>query len=373
MKTRALLSFFLFVSVSAFAQHTRKNNHSNYTDCRQNFEDVASLVPQLYESNDFDSIQRFIHREKAGCGTPTHIFAIQVLLSIQQKSFSEKDLNDTGFFFHLRNYSHTMQELKNKGRQLSYMSEKYFDATPYDEQLFGCTSEWAQKLLTRTGLDSTESFLCNVLAGNITSPASALKHNNIQYDYLNRLIERSYRIHRNSGTQNIGFTSGIWIPRGNAKVLGVHPAFGMMVGHRNKLNEFDMSFAFRFIRTPGDYTIMRGGTLYDRHHFFGGYFGLDYTRYFIHSLHFETGIIGGIGYDGFDIADQGKYQHTYDYLQPLSINSLNLNTGLRINYFFNATSYIGIAAKFNYISYKNNGGTPINGNAFTIDFTIGGN
>ena len=82
-------------------------------------------------------------------------------------------------------------------------------------------------------------------------------------------------------------------------------------------------------------------------------------------------VLGGVGYDGFDIVDPKNNNHSQDYLRPFSINSLNLNAGLRINYFFNPRFFIGIAAKYNGISYGNKKGSNLSAYPVSIDFIVG--
>jgi len=170
----------------------------------------------------------------------------------------------------------------------------------------------------------------------------------------------------------VALIGGAWVPQGNAKVLGVHPQFGMLIGKRSKHNEFDITFNARVMRTPGEYTVLRGGNLYKRHTFNGGYIGLGYTRYFVTSTHFEAGFSAGVGYDAISIMNEENKTPNNDFLKPFDIISLNVNTGLRANILYGAHQYIGFEVKYNYINYRNHGGTAFDGNAITGTLLFGG-
>jgi hypothetical protein len=126
--------------------------------------------------------------------------------------------------------------------------------------------------------------------------------------------------------------TGVWIPTGNAAVLGIHPALGFQGGARFDRHQIDLTIQFRFLNTGETYYVKRSGNLYDVDHFFGGYIGLDYNYYFINKTRCDLGLLGGFGFDGFDIFSGNNSEN--DYLRPLSINSFNVNTGLRFNYIF---------------------------------------
>jgi hypothetical protein len=77
-----------------------------------------------------------------------------------------------------------------------------------------------------------------------------------------------------------------------------------------------------------------------------------------------------MGYDGFDVfTSEADIQN----LKPNSIGSFNANGGLKFNFYVNPTLYFGLQGRYNWINYNNKGGTSLNGNAFSIDFIIGGN
>jgi hypothetical protein len=171
---------------------------------------------------------------------------------------------------------------------------------------------------------------------------------------------------------NFAITAGAWMPQSDLSSLGVHPTLGLLAGVRNERNELDLNLAFRFVRTANDYVVWRSDSLYPRHYFFGGYIGLDYTRYFMMEGRWEMGAVIGAGYDGFDIAEQSEDDPgASDYLRPLSIETFNYNLGFRFNYLAGRNLVIGIVPKYNFLRYHNEGGSSMFGNAFSLELSFG--
>jgi len=139
---------------------------------------------------------------------------------------------------------------------------------------------------------------------------------------------------------------------GDLILLGNHPSFGFQIGARDNRNQLDLTFQFRFSQSASYYTIKRNNAFYDINNYFGGYVGLDYIYYLVNKLNFDLGVLGGIGYDGFDITSS----NSYDDMKPLSIGSFNVNGGFKLNYYLSTSFYIGLQARYNFINYVNQGG-----------------
>ncbi len=367
------MALLLLAGSVGFGQAVEKK-HDRKLSCNDLFKQYAMALPRLYEQKDFDSIQYLTEQREQRCGPEADIFCVKLLLAIEHNTFTKDLLAGVALYDVLDDYDYYAHQFIKGRDRLGYYSTRYFDATCYDKNVFGTTTAWARQLLGSGRTDSLESFLCHVFAGDTRHPGAEIRQDNSRQATLNGLMAESATLRRNSPAVNGAAGIGAWIPNGHLAILGTHPAFTLPVmGIRNKLNQLDWVCSFRFLRTANDYTVVRSGNPYARHYFIGGYIGFDYTRYFIHSFHFESGVIAGAGYDGFDIDDNNSENHNYDYLKPHEIKSFNANLGLRCNYFFNPAFYIGVAAKYNVTNYCNPGGTPLDGNAMSIDFYVGGN
>ncbi len=340
-------------------------------DCRDILINASVVIPKLYAEKSFDSIRVAVSVMEQFCNWQSpDIFYIKTLLDIQQSLFQVSNFSSNGRFDTLlHTYIFTLRTLKNGGYSID--KYRYYSYSQSEANFYKLIKAWANDLLNGQRLNSSESFICNVLAGNFRNPEATLKANREKYPEMYALLRKNYSYERSQLSGVATFVSGIWLPSGNLKILGTHPSLGFQLGGRGKSNELDLTMQFRFVNTPGKYYVSRNDSLYAFNHFFGGYIGLDYSHYFIHSTNFEIGVIGGVGYDGFDIIDPQKNDHSNDYLKPFSIGSLNLNAGVRVNYFFNPSFFIGIAAKYNGIDYGNKKGSDMSGHPVSIDFIIG--
>jgi len=278
-------------------------------------------------------------------------------LSIEESTFDEKKM-DSSTIDLLVNYSY------------GYSHRNRPNIPEGERSFFSLSSTWARLMLKEKRLDNNERFICQVFAGDIDNPVKEIRKNTTMYSPFAEILEETENAQRNGFRTNYAFLGGIWIPMGDLALLGNHPSLGFQLGARNNSNQLDITLQFRFSKSANYYTIMRNTAFYDINNYFGGYVGLDYTYYLVNKLNFDLGLLGGIGYDGFDITSSN---YDYDELKPLSIGSFNANGGFKLNYYLTTSFYIGLQARYNFINYVNHGGTSMSGDAFSIDLIIGGN
>ncbi len=338
-------------------------------ECRDVLINASTTLPKLYDEKEFDSLRVAIGVIKKYCDANSPgVMYVGILLDMQQSSFDVNSL-DSGNKLNalLVEYPQATRDSKGYGLPM----RRYYYFSDYERVLFAFIQRWATDLLHSNSLNDEETFICNVLAGNLKHPETTLKANKTKYPQLYALVRKNYGDSRSHGAGVMTFSAGTWIPSGNLSILGTHPQFGLQFGGRGKNNELDLTLQVRVGRSSHYYTVLRSDSVYSRNNFTGGYVGLDFAHYFYTSTNFEAGLLVGAGYDGFDISGDTN-DHNEDYLKPWGIGSFNFNTGFRMNYFFNPRLFIGIVAKHNYISYHNHGGTDMSGNAFSIDLLIGG-
>lgn len=330
-----------------------------HPDCRDVLLNAIDLIPKYYREKAFDSVQKVVDIWETSCGNTPEAEYTKVLLSIERSVFNNAQ-PDSSLVELLISYSYAY---KNYSRYPSYYG-------PGTSSYYKLSSTWAKFLLERTNLSVTEKFVCDVFTGNISDPVKEIKSDKEVYAVLYNLLNTNLQEQKKSGSAEYTIVSGVWVPTGNVAVLGVHPSIGLQFGGRFDRHQVDLSMQIRFLNSAGTYTVKRNNTLYDLDYYFGGYIGLDYNYYFINSIKTDLGLLGGIGYDGFDIAASGD-SHENDYLKPLSISSLNLNAGLRFNYVFSSSFYLGLQGRYNFMNYGTKGGSNLNGDAFSFDLIFG--
>lgn len=354
----AVLSF-IFLHQHAIAQVSVEEAMARkHPDCKDVFLNAIDIIPQLYKEKSFDSLQKAIDIWKSSCGNLSEIRYTEILLAIEESSFNIAG-TDSNLAQLLTGYSFAYKAFSNYG---SYQTPTL--------SYYKLSSAWAKLLLQRTNLSVTEQFICNVFAGNISQPEKEIKQHKEAYTELHDLLKKDLAKQKKGGSAEYTIISGIWSPTGNASLLGVHPSIGLQFGGRFDRHQIDLTMQVRFLKSANTYTVKRNNALYDLDHYFGGYIGLDYNYYFLNKTRTDLGIVAGIGYDGFDIANSGDNNQN-DYLKPLTISSLNINTGLRFNYVFSPAFYLGLQGRYNFINYGTKGGSNLNGDAFSLDLILG--
>jgi len=374
MRTPLPLAVLLVLSIAANSQTHLSPQRSIYRS-QKAFIDCAEALPRLYDQHDFDSIAYYIRlRIRTSPGFQPDLYVLRILFDIQQHRFSPDSLKDPYLYYALDEYVQDLMASQSEDGYWGIYATQDFDPRPSYQQEFALLAHWAEDLVEIRRLSNAEQFLCQTIAGDFEHPRKTARGDKVRYWQMNTLLDASMAQHRRESTLNFYFGGGVWIPRGKLAMLGVHPSITAIgIGKKNWTSEWDFVLALRFLPSAQPYTVLRGDSLYSSINFFGGYLGLDYTRYLIHVKRLEAGLIAGIGFEGFDVNDDYSDSHPVGPPPPGSINSLNLNLGTRINYYINPKHYIGVAGRYNFVGYSNPGGTPLTGNAFTIDLIVGFN
>ena len=341
------------------------------------------LVPELLAEGRWDQMRNFLENWKNSPAPSNElIFSLEALMNIESRNSTPAAL-PCDVLYYLDDYA---KELKNsdvqaqKFRYYVRLDLRYsYDGTADARKILQFTRSWAIRLLTTRQLGVMELFLCRVFAGEIGNPSSYYMQNKIDYPAIAKIQNNIgayndwyFTDRRDRLTGTAGLMVGCWFPTGHLQLLGSHPSVGIQLGVRNKWNEYDLSWTFRFYHpTPKYYNFVRGDSLFTTNYYDGGYIGFEYTRYFLHKKYLDFGYTTGFGYDYFSVAD-GFGGANPDVSQlPLNVGAFNFNNGLRVKYFFHKKGFLGLTAKYNMFHYANQGGTDLSGNAFTVDLIYG--
>ena len=171
---------------------------------------------------------------------------------------------------------------------------------------------------------------------------------------------------------NLNLFTGIWMPFGNASLLGNHPLLGIQVGAHKQKMTYNVTLAFRLFKSKNEYTILRDGNIETTHSIVGGYVGADIEREIIKFKKNEFDLLAGVGYDGFQAVLVNTEDDDPENDIGHSINSINTSFGLGYRYYRTHKSYIGLQARYNVVNYVNTGGTNFSGDNITISLIYGG-
>ena len=318
----------------------------------------AQQLPHLYEKKDFDSIGYYIQLRWKEPVEPD-LLCQAILLSIQRNIFNLTDFSDLDALT-----QPLINQLNAYANLLAACRDTKCNMPEPEKKIVATTSLWANDLLRTRSLDSIETFLCRVYSGDIRHPDAYLSTHTVA-PIAGGASDPNDFAPRVNAVLTIG--SGIWLPNGHLSLLGVHPQINFGFGVRNTHNEWDMDGDIRFVNTPSPYTILRNDTLRYRTYYDGGNLSFNYTRYLLKHGRSEAGLSAGMGADFIDFASDSQTAG----FSPTEIASFDFNLGLRYNYRIGKQGFLGLVARYHFLSYTNPGGSPFDGNAATINIIIG--
>jgi hypothetical protein len=301
------------------------------------------------------------------------IFCLKMLLAIETGSFSREQLASSELYYDIKKVARIINKIRHGEGCDAYYCSKHFNGCTYAYPIFSLIDMWAGHLMSTRTIDSTELFLCNVFTGKLQHPTQAIRDEPANYTFMDPLLVEAYGLHRDRKVKAFaGLSAGVWMPYGPLAAVDAHPGAYFSFGARAKQNEWSIITGGMFVDAPHAYSILVHDTVHLGHHFDGWIFGIDYSHYFLHTAHFETGLLLGIGYTGMDIGYTPKDSAKATYQQP---NSFYQNLGVRMNYFYdryNPHRYLGLTVKYTFLNYYGSASSiNLAGHAITIDIMHG--
>jgi len=369
-----LIKFIAIIIIFPNIALSQVNMDSLMTETAPNCENIAynstKLIEKYYNNSKIDSAIMVLNYWENKCGINEPIIRIKILFSILQNSFNE-NLYDTTILNYMYQY-----ESRVSRKQQAYYYEYYkpsFGYVPINGDFDKFTYKLANNLKDKQDKNTLEYLFCKFYTDNFDYFYSEIQKNS---NFNNSAIRTNYyKIvdeYINMPEFHWNFFTGIWIPTNNTALLGNHYHLGFKGGVLYKKWTCNLSLYFKFGNSLNEYEVLYSDTILKTNHFFGGYFGLDFERQLISFKGNRIYISAGVGWDGFDAIDVDINDNNPYNDEGISINSLNLNSGLIYRYQFKNNNYIGLSGTFNYVNYKNLGGTNFSGNTYTISLSFGG-
>lgn len=358
----------VFFAVTVFAQ---RNIESELLSQSPNCENVAynssRLIDRYFNSRNYDSINVVCNKWEEFCGVTEPVFRLKVLLQIHNKVFSEEWIECDYLLNYIFLYLDRLDYAKESNSKLIYERYKIpFGYIPLNSPFDDLTVMWANSMLESSTLQPIEKAFCLLYSNQSEAFWKLLKSQGIAGTKLYAVYQEQTRKANRMGEANIGFMSGVMIPSGNLlEYIGVKPQFGLQFGYKVNKVQYDLSIMIRSGNSKKEYQIIYEGEPKITDHYLGGYVGLDLAYELSRKKRSEFDLVGGIAYDGFDVVEGD----TEKDIKSKSLNSLNLNFGLGYRFCGKKFNYLGIQAKYNFVNYKNTGGTDLGGNYISIILT----
>jgi hypothetical protein len=362
----------IMIMLSSIMGYSQNELDKLMTERVPNCEDIdfnsKKLIIKYYSDQKFDSAKLILNYWETNCGISEPIMRTKILFAIQENNFTEA-IYDSTILFYLMNYQDRIKRAEPTYYRFVYNGESVSRTLEYNK----FTQKVADELVGKQPVNSIELLFCRFYANVIENPFEELQKEAI-YDHtkLKSFYNKEIKKFSKRAYIHAGIITGIWVPTGNASLLGIHPVFGIQGGIRYKKMTFDVTLVCRFLKSQNDYIIFKDGMIDTTDHYSGWYAGLDVERELFKFKRNHFDILAGIGYDGFSTIDVNKNDNitTNDY--GYSIGSLNINGGLGYKHSFDNDYYVSVQAKYNFVGYKNSNGTDFTGNCITISVILGG-
>jgi hypothetical protein len=340
------------------------------TDCETVAYNSANLIMYFYAIRDFDSIGITLNNWEVACGLSEPILRTRILFSILADTFSEQ-IYDSTMLDYILNYMVRMDTTTNP--EIYYDYPAFFGFVPIRDEFDYFTQTVADELLTYAFYHPMELLFSEFYANILTDPLKELQLN-AEYDSTNLYTYYYHEVnkYRNKAEFHFAAISGIWIPQGNAALLGNHPLLGIQGGIRHNKMMYDLTLALKFVHSKNEYFYMKDGITDSTDYFLGGYIGLDLERVLLKMKRSEFSVLAGVGYDGFETMKINTEDDNPDNDEGHSVNSINTNFGLGYRYYLKSNLYLALQGKYNILNYYNQGGTNMSGDCITISFLVGG-
>jgi len=367
MKTFQLLIITVFTATSAFCQEFDHLMTKRQVDCSDISYNSGLYFIKYMNENKIDSVRSILDFWESKCGTREPIYRAKILLALKLGQFNDSLLTE-GVLNNIFNYQNRMDMIKYSNYYSYDNYKQYYGFIPPGQEFDKFTQKLALSLQENYSQESTEYILAEFYGNNYDTIFSKIQTNTHQESVLAKKYDDLVRKYVNMPELHMSLITGIWIPTGQLKKIGVHPELGFQMGTKYKKMNYDLTMSFKFLNSPNDYYAKRGDSLELTNHFFGGHIGFDIGRDIYTKNGHEIQMIGGVAFDGFDTLEEDKENN----LKSESTWSYNFNFGVGYRYYFTNSFYLGLRAKYNIVDYSLNDVIDFTDNPITIQFIIGG-
>ena len=355
------------MATSAFSQDFEHLLINKQVDCSDISYNSGLYFIKYMNENKLDSVSSLLDYWESKCGNREPIYRARLLLALKTGQFNDSLLAD-GVLFNIFNYQNRMDMIKYSNYYPYDDYKSYYGFIPPGQEFDNFTKELALGLKDNYKQESIEHLLTEFYSDNYDTIFSKIQTREYEETIIAEKYNEAVKKYVNLPEYHISWITGVWIPTGQLSKIGVHPELGFQVGMKHKRMNYDLTMAFKFIKSPNDYYAMRNDVMELTNHFFGGYIGLDVGwDIYVKDGH-EIQVTGGVAFDGFDVFKEDKKND----LKAVSTSSYNFNAGIGYRYYFTDSFYLGIRAKYNVVDYTLNNIIDFTGNPITIQFIIGG-
>jgi len=183
-----------------------------------------------------------------------------------------------------------------------------------------------------------------------------------KYIFLTLIIISNALPSEPNAESGIGILSGLWIPTGDAKLLGVHPVAGVNLSFRKEKISLRLELQIRFLQSRDTYSVLFLGEDKNTRAFLGGFYGI-FTEYdFLQYPSTSFSLLAGIGIDNINSCSINDNKYI--------MQDIGKSIGISYKYYFNNRFYIKPHLLYTFVYYPNPNGTSLKGNTVSLLLTL---
>ncbi len=369
MKT-GLTTLLIFITSFLFGQDFENILTRKQPDCSDISYNSSLYFIKYMQENKIDSAKYLLQYWEGKCGMREPIFRAKILIALKQNLYNDSLLTD-GVLNYIFNYQYRMDMIKYSNYYSYDMYKPYYGFIPPGQEFDKYTQELAKALINKYKPNQMEYLLAEFYGENSDTIFDRIQTQTYGQSRLTKEYEKEVAKYVNMAEAHISWVTGVWIPTGTLKKIGIHPELGFQIGAKHKKMNYDLIMAFKFINSPNYYYARRtrsNDSLELTNHFLGGHIGVDIGRDIYFKDGHELQLTGGIAFDGFDALEEDKVNN----LKSESTWTYNFNFGLGYRYYVTNAFYLGLRLKYNIVDYSLNKVVDLTGNVITVQFIIGG-
>jgi len=357
-----LLLIITFFLLSVYCQDENNPLDKTPLDCYEIANNNSLLFVKYVKEDNTDSVKYLLNYWEKMCGLTEPVFRAKILWALKKEEFNDSLLSKTplNYFF---NYQSRMDIITFIRYYVYQENQSFYGYVPVGERFDNYTRWLASALKTIYEPESTEYLLTEFYSDDYESILFKIQDENFKGSFLHDKYHELLNKYIKKPEFHFSFFTGIWIPTGELKKVGVHPDLGIQLGLKRKKINYDFTFSIKFAKSSEKY-YARSNKCSDEWEetdsFLGGYMGFEIGGDLISKKRHELQVVGGVGYDGFYVLDE-----------TASTSSYNLNLGLTYRYYVSNNFYVGLKVKYNLVNYALNSIIDFTGNPVTVHFSLG--
>jgi hypothetical protein len=325
---------------------------------------AMSLLPGLHRKSDTKLIDEILLYWRRTCGVTEPYLSFKALYDIEHC-----------FFLELPSLPSQMEEYRRVVMKRNSPASRQSTTRYVHDSFYSFIKSWSQHLSEQdVGRKPVERFLLLFYANPSDSLVKALEHDKDHYSGLHDAYIKNKHPNVYQSRAIVNLYAGTWVPTGALALVGKHPFIGFRIGFARDRMRYFIDLNFKFLKSANDYYVPKGDSLYRTNHFFGGYVGAGISYEIFRNSSHCLDLQVSVGYDGFD-AIAVKDGDSKPVVSK-SLGSLNVNGGVGYKFYFGEYTTIehcGLDIRYNYLNYRNRGGTPLTGGALMVGLVLGFN